>query len=131
LDFSKAYFIFTPKGIYMEYCQITKKTTYTLVELLQERLDIQIAASLKSDLIQLNGNREKNIILDLSNCSYCDSSGLSAILVANRLCKNSGGVFILCGLQEPVERLITISQLDSVLTIVTNKDKAEDYLAEH
>lgn len=115
----------------MEYCQITKKTTYTLVELLQERLDIQIAASLKSDLIQLNGNREKNIILDLSNCSYCDSSGLSAILVANRLCKNSGGVFILCGLQEPVERLITISQLDSVLTIVANKDKAEDYLAEH
>lgn len=112
----------------MDYCKITKMSTYTLVEILAERLDIQIATSLKSNLVQLNGNREKNIVLDLSNCSYCDSSGLSAILVANRLCKNSGGIFVLCGLQEAVDRLIVISQLDSVLKIVPNKEKAEDFL---
>ncbi len=98
----------------MDYCKITKMPTYTLVEILTERLDLQIATSLKADLVQMNGNREKNIVLDLSNCSYCDSSGLSAILVANRLCKN-------------VARLITISQLDSVLHIVADKEKAEEY----
>ena len=102
-------------------------STYTLVEIQSERLDMQIATPLKSDLVQLNGNREKNIVLDLSQCTYCDSSGLSAILVANRLCKNSGGTCVLCGLQEAVERLITISQLDSVLTIVLNKEKADEY----
>ncbi|MCQ2606373.1 MAG: STAS domain-containing protein [Bacteroidales bacterium] len=112
----------------MDYCVITKKSTYTLIEILVDRLDIRIAASLKSDLVQLNGNREKNIVLDLSKCAYCDSSGLSAILVANRLCKNSKGVFVLCGLQEAIERLITISQLDSVLTIVSTKEKADDLL---
>ncbi|MCQ2607831.1 MAG: STAS domain-containing protein [Bacteroidales bacterium] len=112
----------------MDYCVITKKSTYTLIEILADRLDIRIAASLKSDLVQLNGNREKNIVLDLSNCAYCDSSGLSAILVANRLCKNSKGIFVLCGLQEAIERLITISQLDSVLTIVSTKEKADDLL---
>lgn len=112
----------------MDYCKITKMPTYTLVEILVERLDIQVATPLKSDLVQLNGNREKNIVLDLSNCSYCDSSGLSAILVANRLCKNSGGVFVLCGLQESVDRLITISQLESVLNIVANKEKADEFL---
>ena len=112
----------------MDYCKITKMPTYTLVEILTERLDLQIATSLKADLVQMNGNREKNIVLDLSNCSYCDSSGLSAILVANRLCKNANGIFILCGLQEAVARLITISQLDSVLNIVADKEKAEEFL---
>ena len=70
------------------------------------------------------GNGEKNIILDLSNCRYCDSSGLSAILVANRLCKNANGVFVLAGLQTAVERLITISQLDTVLNITKTVDEA-------
>ena len=70
------------------------------------------------------GNGEKNIILDLSNCRYCDSSGLSAILVANRLCKNANGVFVLSGLQTAVERLITISQLDTVLNITKTVEEA-------
>lgn len=115
-------------SIMEQHYRITKKATHTLIEILVERLDIQIATSLKSVLVQLNGNREKNIVLDLKNCSYCDSSGLSAILVAYRLCKNTNGMFILCGLQEAVERLITISQLDAVLTIVTNQEKAEELI---
>ncbi len=112
----------------MEVRTITKKSTYTLIEILSERLDIQIATSLKSDFVQLVGNREKNLVLDLSKCVYCDSSGLSAILVANRLCKNAGGCFVVCGLQEPVGRLISISQLDSVLNIQSTKEKAEEFL---
>lgn len=112
----------------MDFGTITKKTSYTLIEITVERLDIQISTQLKSELVQLNGNLEKNIVLDLSNCSYCDSSGLSAILVANRLCKNSNGTFVLCGLQEVVSRLISISQLESVLNIVENKEKAEEFL---
>ncbi len=71
-----------------------------------------------------------NIILDLSNCRYCDSSGLSAILVANRLCKNANGIFFLSGLRKAVERLITISQLDTVLNITLNVEKAIQILEE-
>ncbi len=112
----------------MDFGTITKKTSYTLIEILVERLDIQISTQLKSELVQLNGNLEKNIVLDLTKCTYCDSSGLSAILVANRLCKNSNGTFVLCGLQEAVSRLISISQLESVLNIVDNKEKAEEFL---
>lgn len=109
-------------------CKITKKDTHTLIEVLSDKLDSQIAPSLKSELVLISGNKEKNIILDLSNCRYCDSSGLSAILVANRLCKNANGVFVLCGLQTAVERLVTISQLDSVLNISPNVEKAEEQI---
>jgi len=108
----------------MEF-QIDKFENHTLIKVLEEKLDTHIAPTLKSELVLVSGNGEKNIILDLSNCRYCDSSGLSAILVANRLCKNSGGIFVLTGLNDAVERLITISQLDTVLNITVNVKDAE------
>jgi anti-anti-sigma factor len=100
----------------MEF-KIEKLENYTLIQVLEEKLDTHVAPTLKSELVLISGNGEKNIILDLSKCRYCDSSGLSAILVANRLCKNANGTFVLTGLNDAVERLITISQLDTVLNI--------------
>jgi anti-anti-sigma factor len=103
--------------------KIDKLDDFSLIQILKEKLDTHIAPSLKSELVLLSGNGEKNILLDLSKSSYCDSSGLSAILVANRLCKNADGAFVLSGLQPAVERLIAVSQLDSVLTIAENLDE--------
>jgi anti-anti-sigma factor len=110
--------------------KIEKKDNYTLIQVLDEKLDTHIAPNLKSELVLISGNGEKNIILDLSNSRYCDSSGLSAILVANRLCKNAKGTFVLTGLNEAVERLITISQLDTVLNIVGSVDEAVKMISE-
>ena len=107
----------------MEF-KIDKFENHTLIKVLEEKLDTHIAPTLKSELVLVSGNGEKNIILDLSNCRYCDSSGLSAILVANRLCKNASGTFVLTGLNDAVERLITISQLDTVLNISNTLDEA-------
>jgi len=107
----------------MEF-KIEKLEKYTLIQVLEEKLDTHIAPTLKSELVLISGNGEKNIILDLSKCRYCDSSGLSAILVANRLCKNANGTFVLTGLNEAVERLITISQLDTVLSITNSIEEA-------
>lgn len=104
---------------------IEKRIDYTLIQVLEEKLDTHIAPNLKSELVLVSGNGEKNIILDLIKCKYCDSSGLSAILVANRLCKNASGTFVLSGLSEAVERLITISQLDTVLNITETVEEAE------
>lgn len=112
----------------MEF-KITKQDNHTSIEVLEEKLDTNIAPSLKSELVIISGNGEKNIVLDLSNCRYCDSSGLSAILVANRLCKNASGTFVLTGLNDAVDRLITISQLDTVLNIAYSKEEAVDMIS--
>jgi anti-sigma B factor antagonist len=113
----------------MEF-KIEKPGNYTLIQVLEEKLDTHIAPTLKSELVLISGNGEKNIVLDLGNCRYCDSSGLSAILVANRLCKNAGGSFVLTGLNEAVERLITISQLDTVLNIAGTIDEGIRMISE-
>jgi anti-sigma B factor antagonist len=109
--------------------QIDKTDRYTVIKLTVEKLDSNLAPSLKSELVVLNTDGSKNIIIDLSNTRYCDSSGLSAILVANRLCKNSHGVFVLTGLQDPVRKLISISQLDTILNITDTLSEATEMLA--
>ena len=111
----------------MEF-KIDKLDKYTLIEVLEEKLDTHIAPTLKSELVLVSGNGEKNIVLDLDKVLYCDSSGLSAILVANRLCKNANGTFVLTGLNEAVERLITISQLDTVLNITNSVEEGADLI---
>jgi len=109
--------------------QIDKAEKYTIIKLLAEKLDSNLAPSLKSELVVISTDGAKNIIIDLTDTRYCDSSGLSAILVANRLCKNSQGVFILTGLQDSVKKLISISQLDTILNITSSVNEAKEMLA--
>ncbi len=107
---------------------VERSERYSLIRLQSEKLDTQVAPALKSELVVLNADGVKNLIIDLSETRYCDSSGLSAILVANRLCKNANGVLVVTGLQEPVKKLIAISQLDSILKITPDITSAIDRL---
>ena len=109
---------------------VDKNPKFAGVHVKVERLDSSISPNLKSTLVVLNAEGFRNIIIDLANTRYCDSSGLSAILVANRLCKNSGGMFVLSSVQETVKKLISISQLDSILNISPNYKEAEEMLME-
>ncbi len=108
--------------------EIRKNGNHTFVKVNADRLDTNNAPDLKSELVLVNNEGEKNIILDLSNVGYCDSSGLRAVLVANRLCEDAIGTFILCGLQPDVENLIRISMLHTVLLITDTAEDAVDLL---
>jgi anti-sigma B factor antagonist len=104
--------------------QTTQNKNEAIVRTNVEKLDAVNAPELKAELVLLNKNGVNNIVLDLSATKYCDSSGLSAVLTANRLCKDSNGNFALCGLQPGVFKLIQIAQLDRVLLIADNLDAA-------
>jgi anti-sigma B factor antagonist len=111
-----------------QHFEIERNDRYSLIRIHSEKLDTQVAPGLKSELVVLSSDGVRNIIMDMSNTRYCDSSGLSAVLVANRLCKNANGVLVICGLQEPVKKLIAISQLDSILKISKSLPDAIDLL---
>lgn len=107
---------------------IEDKGKYTLVTSSVDKLDTTCAPELKSELVYLNKTGVRNIIIDLTATRYCDSSGLSALLVANRLCKSVDGSLVVCGLQEPVRKLVQISQLESVISITPSLQEAIDLL---
>lgn len=105
---------------------IDKQDKYSLLRLHEEKLDSSVAPSLKSELITLHAEGVRNIILDLSEVKYTDSSGLSALLVGNRIVQEEGGIFILACLSDHTMKLIRISQLDSVLNILPTVEEAVD-----
>ncbi|MBL4577461.1 MAG: STAS domain-containing protein [Flavobacteriales bacterium] len=107
---------------------VDKQDRYSVVTPSVDKLDSRVSPELKSELVMINSTGEKNIIVDLRQCKYCDSSGLSAILIGNRLCREVDGSFILSGLQESVQKLISISQLDTVLSITPTLDEAVQML---
>lgn len=83
-----------------------------------EKLDSTIAPDLKSQIIIVaNATEQEHLILDLSHVKFADSSGLSALLLAHRLYRDTNRQLILCGVAERIQKLINISQLDQVFTI--------------
>ena len=107
---------------------IQKLESHTYIKVLNERLDSLISLDLKSEIVLMAGEGVNQIVLDLSDCGYCDSSGLSSILVGNRVCEEAEGTFILCGLTPPVEKLIKLAMLDTILIIASGKEEAERLL---
>ncbi len=95
------------------------------IQLNEEKLDTTIAPELKSEFVTLQAEGFKHVIMNLSEVKYSDSSGLSALLVGNRLFGENGS-FVLCHIQEHVQKLISISQLDKVLDILPTQDEAVD-----
>lgn len=93
-----------------------------------EKLDTTTAPELKTVFTIVNKSGHNKIVFNLEKTKYCDSSGLSAILIANRLCKDTNGAFVLYGLQASVLKMIEIAQLDKVLSICSTKEEALSHL---
>jgi len=97
----------------------------TIFKLNEKRLDTNISGLLKGEftmMLKVEGVRK--LIIDLSEVESCDSSGLSAILVANRILSSSEGQIRLAAPSEKVHTLIRITQLDRVLPVTENVEQA-------
>jgi anti-sigma B factor antagonist len=97
----------------------------TVFKLNEKRLDTNISGLLKGEFTMiLKVEGVNKLIIDLSEVESCDSSGLSAILVANRIISANEGQIRLANPSEKVYTLIKITQLDRVLPVSESVDKA-------
>lgn len=102
---------------------------YTVITVMEKNLNSEAAPNLKSEFVILRNKGVQNLILDLSDVEFVDSSGLSAILTAERLWKAEEGSFIVTGINhDSVKKLIEITRLNSVLTIIPTLQESIDYV---
>lgn len=112
--------------------EIEHEENYTMLTIKSERLDSKISPDLKSQIILLtNADDNGHLIMDLESVTFADSSGLSALLMAHRLYRDSDRDLVICSLSERVKKLLEISQLDNVFHIVENRDAALELLNEN
>lgn len=107
---------------------IDKQERYTVFRPEEENLNSICAPKLKAEFVILANEGIRNLVLDLGSVRYVDSSGLSAILTARRLWTQLG-TFVVTGVEHAaVKRLVEISKVDSVLTILPTISESVDYI---
>lgn len=98
--------------------------TFTLFE---KKLDTAISGLLKSEMTSAFAKSSaKGYILHLPDIESCDSSGLSALLVAKRLVQEKDGVLRIVTESSKILNLITITRLDAVLSVCSTTAQARE-----
>ncbi len=90
----------------------------------ETHLNAENSADLKGELVVLGRSGIDVLFIDMGEVVYCDSSGLSALLMAHREMKTAGGYAIIVSLSPEVDSLIKLARLDRVLYIYETKDEA-------
>jgi anti-anti-sigma factor len=97
-------------------------SVFTLEE---NRLDANISGLVKGEFTNLVKEMTiRKMVIDLSSVESCDSSGLSTLLVANRLMGSVGGSLRIVCPSKKILTLIKITQLDKVLKLSNSIDEA-------
>ena len=97
--------------------KVQEKDKFLIIRCISDKLDALVSPELKTLFLHHSNKGVVDFIVDLSQVKYCDSSGLSALLVGNRIINEKEGSLNLFGLNPMVEKIISISQLDTVFNI--------------
>jgi len=96
---------------------IQKNGATVTLKLKERKLDSAISSELKGEFLLLCKPKIDALIVDLADVEFCDSSGLSALLIADRKMKEHGGGVKLIHVHKKVASLLKISMLDRVFDI--------------
>lgn len=94
-----------------------------IVTCMGSRLDASFAQSFIASMRDFIQKAHMDIVLDLSNVEFVDSTGLGAIV---RCLKelDGRGLLVLCGVSEMVLSLLKMTQLDDVFILAADRDEA-------
>ena len=105
--------------------ETTKNGKATVLKLHARKLDATVCPDLKAEfLILCKPKVTQKLIVDMTEVQFCDSSGLSALLIADRTMREHGGSVHLVHVHKKVLDLMKISQLDRVFTINSRVEDA-------
>lgn len=82
------------------------------------------AASLRDTIREMLDTGQKNILLNLAEVSYIDSSGLGQLVGSFATVSNRGGQLKLLNLQKKLQELMQITKLMTVFDTYTNEGSA-------
>ena len=109
--------------MYMHF-ETKKNGVATILKIRERKLDAAISPELKGEFLVLCKPQMKELVIDLAEVEFCDSSGLSALLIAERKMRENGGAVKLVGVHKKVLSLIKISHLDRAFQIYDTVAKA-------
>jgi len=102
--------------------EIVQKQGATVV-IFRGEIDLESSPAARETLLKCFGDTS-NVIVDLSDVSYIDSSGVASLVEALQASKKNGSQFSLAAVSEPTRRLLELARLDKVFTLHDSVDAA-------
>lgn len=87
------------------------------------RLNATVAAEVKADLTAALSSEGAKMILNLSNISFIDSTGIGTLISALKTARQNGGTFQLCCIKAEVLSLLKLMKLDKVFDIFDSEEQ--------
>jgi anti-sigma B factor antagonist len=91
---------------------------------LEGEIDLHVSPRISAALGAMIEQKPPRLVVDLSNVTYIDSSGLAVLIEGMQNTEAYGGKFILAGIQENVKPIFEIARLDQVFMIFPHVDAA-------
>lgn len=89
-----------------------------------DEIDISNAAEFRQSLLSGAGGRHPVLIVDMSETTFCDSTGLHQLVRARRRAEAAGGEVRLVIRTKPVRRVFAIMGLDLLFRLYSSLDDA-------
>jgi anti-sigma B factor antagonist len=100
--------------------EVTEKQGITIVALKGE-VDLENSPAARKILLSsLDG--AQRVLVDLSEVTYIDSSGVASLVEALQASKKAGIEFALAAASEPTRRVLELARLDKVFTLHESVD---------
>lgn len=103
---------------------IEEKGATVLIEVKEERLDAHNSSELKTQMLSLFDDGKNNIVIDLQNVRFVDSSGLGSLVSGFKNASARNGNLKLSGLQPQVKSMFELTRLHRVFEIFPGSDEA-------
>ena len=104
------------------------RNSVVVIEVREERLDAHNAGDLKVEMQRLYTEGNKNLIIDLKDVRFIDSSGLGALVSGFKNAISQQGSLKLASLQPQVKSMFELTRLHRVFEIFPSTgDALENY----
>ncbi len=88
------------------------------------RFDAYTAPSVQQWLEQATAAPGARVLVDLTDTTFVDSTGLATLVAALKRCQQGQGEFALCGLRRPIRMIFELTRLDKAFNIFVDTDHA-------
>lgn len=95
-----------------------------VINLNEERLDAHNSADLKVEIQRLFENGNLNLLIDMKNVRFIDSSGLGALVSGFKNATSNQGTLKLSSLQPQVKSMFELTRLHRVFEIFPSAEEA-------
>jgi anti-sigma B factor antagonist len=104
--------------------RVEDKGTAVLIEVKEERLDAHNSGDLKAQMLNLFEEGKQQLVIDLQEVRFVDSSGLGALVSGFKNASARNGNLKLCGLQPQVKSMFELTRLHRVFEIFPTAQEA-------